>query len=250
MNKAVLYFCFIAFSFTLLFCKKNDPDPRGVIEKESSIVDVPPVDSSKLVEALTVWGRYWILEKITIKTKDQERDVSEDTSFFSKKELFELYNGAFHFSPYATYPTIKKYYQYEPSMSAGWSYYANGLYGNRPYGISELYVYISFPDPKAVGFWKWARKEEKLSISPLTRYRFLDIPDSSSSVYIDPLSLPRYTTLQQAMAGGKPEKIKIIAETFNKELGEHKYIYTLRAAWVVERKYKQDRWHAQYIVLY
>jgi hypothetical protein len=81
-------------------------------------------------------------------------------------------------------------------------------------------------------------------VKSLSKNKFLP-----SVGYLDNTLPAKYKSVEEAMAGASPDRIRIIYYEEDPKAGQIKYIFTMRAAWItkVERMAAREHW---YEVLY
>ena len=248
-NKEFFGIVFILVSLSLTNCKKIDTDPKPSIEEKEVVTERTPLDSAKIVEALTATGRYWVLESIVLKTLNQEIEISEDTNYFNRTEIWQLHAMAYSFvagyGKYASSTYTEAYSQYNPSLYFPARDYTNGLYGKRPYGAGELIIFTAFPGPRYYFTWKW---DESVNNIRLYQNKGFIGPGFSEVAYLDRNLLPVHKNLTEAKESGKSERIRFVVEKYDEKLGNVNCYYTLRAAWII--KSKGDTGYGRYTPMY
>ncbi|MPR34771.1 hypothetical protein [Salmonirosea aquatica] len=238
-------------SVSLIFCKKKEINTKDLIDKtETSEIVQTPIDSSRIMEALTAPGRYWILESIAIKKADSEKEISEDTAYFDRTEIWRIHAYAYQFgNSNQSSPTrfIAAYTQVKPADAFEGGDYSKGLYGKRPYGVAELALYVAFPQVNKSHTWQWNESDVSLQLDPSV---FLS-DRFSKKAFLDTGKLPLYKSASEARNAGKPEIIRFISEIDDKKIGTTTLYYYLRSAWIIESKGDlNNRYAPNYLVLY
>jgi hypothetical protein len=239
--RQIIGICFVC-TVGMLSCKDHDlsgedPDPS------------PPVDSAQVITSLSAQGRYWCLEQITRTVGDQTADVSEDTVFFNRGQIWYAHANAYRFIDGPGSQTLFESPQPEVISKSNTLDYSDGLSGNRPYGTAELTIrdFFIYFGPFH-GQWAWNKARQTVTVQlPMGPYLFW----KSENGYLDPKMFPKYKTLAEAQTAAKPERIRIILEEQNEGQNKVTYAYTLRAAWILERKTEGvPRELSKYSVLY
>ena len=222
----IIILCFV-YTLGLLSCQDHDTgvgtDPEGA-----------PVDSAQVLASLSAKGRYWCLEQITRTVGAQTQDVSQDTVFFDRGQIWYAHANAYQFVDGPGSRTLFESPQANVPFTPNTFDYSNGLSGNRPYGTAELTIrdaFIYFGPFH--GKWGWdAAKQTVLVQLPTGPSLFW----KGEEGYLDRAMFPKYKTLAEAQSAAKPERIRIILEEQQEGQNKVTYAYTLRAAWILERK--------------
>lgn len=225
-DRLIIIFCFLC-ALGLLSCKDHDTgigtDPEGT-----------PVDSAQVLASLSAKGRYWCLEQITRRVGDQTKDVSQDTVFFDPGQIWYAHANAYQFIDGPGGRTLFESPQANVLFTPGTFDYSNGLSGNRPYSATELTIreaFIYFGPFH--GKWAWDKTKQTVSVQVPTGPNLFWKGEKG---YLDREMFPKYKTLAEAQSAAKPERIRIILEEQQEGPNKVTYAYTLRAAWILERK--------------
>ena len=205
-----------------------------------------PIDSAEAMSKLTASGRFWCIEQVTRTAENNTKDISEDTLFFTKGQVWYIHANVYRFGGIIEeLPQENVLYQHMRSPFE----YSESLSGKRPYGAAELDVRFAFILVGGYnGKWNWDSRKQTFSINfpsekPLAFWK-------NETGYLDPEILPKYKNLLEAKAAGKPERIRIMMEVNDTDEGKVIYAYTLRAAWVVDYLGGYYKTNSKYSVLY
>jgi len=234
----IIVFCFLCTALGMLSCKDHDGG-GGLV--------VTPVDSAQVIASLFARDRYWCLEQITRTVGNKIEDISEDTVFFNRGQIWYAHANAYQFLNGPGSRTLFESPQENVIQKLSTYDYSDGVSGNRPYGTVELVIreaFIYFGPFH--GKWDWDKTKQTVSVQLPTA------PDSfwkGEKGYLDPEMFPKYNNLAEAQNAAKPERIRIILEEQTEGQNKVTYAYTLRAAWIIKREVG-TRITSKYTVLY
>jgi hypothetical protein len=205
-----------------------------------------PIDKEKVFASLTAPQRYWCIEGITRQVGNQILEISEDTAYLSPIQIYLAHANAYRFLGDSEGRVI--FESPQANVGVGTFDYSKSLWGKRPYGVHELHIrdFFIYAGPWH-GKWDWNEEQKKFPVQfPSEPFLFW----RPGVGYLDPTLYPHYNNLAEAQAAGQPERIRIIMEEDDANLGKVTYAYTLRAAWVIERLQSGPRELSLYKVLY
>lgn len=113
-----------------------------------------------------------------------------------------------------------------------------GPYGNIPYTPqSQLGIFV--PGYSYPGSWFWDESRQTVAVKDLngTQLMISAISKTNASPevgYLDNTMPAKYKTLNQALEGNSPDRIRIIFYEEDPEIGTIKYVFIMRAAWVTK----------------
>ncbi|GAB2790018.1 hypothetical protein GCM10027275_38610 [Rhabdobacter roseus] len=241
--------CLVGTVLGIVACKKKEvtvQEPVDQVEDPGSVGTL--VDSTQVIALLTAKGRYWCLEKITRTVGDKTEDVSEDTTLFTRIQVWYAHANAYQFLDGSGGRTLFESPQESVIIKSSTYNYSDGVSGNRPYGTAELLIregFIYFGPFH--GKWNWDAEKQTVSVQLPTEP---DLLWKAAKGYLDRDMLPKYKSLAEAQDAAKPERIRIVMEEKEEAQGKVTYAYTLRAAWIIRREASPRRELSKYIVFY
>lgn len=102
-----------------------------------------------------------------------------------------------------------------------------GIFGNLKYSDQHSLETGSIYRTNPPGGWWWDEEKGTIAVEGM-------IPVEDASGYLDKKWLPAAKNLTEAMALGKPERIRIVFPSAEVDGQTATYVYCLRAAWFIE----------------
>ncbi|MPR34772.1 hypothetical protein [Salmonirosea aquatica] len=247
--RQIVAYCLVCIILGAVSCKKKEITVKEPVDQEQDPDSVGTrIDSTQVFAALTSRERYWCLEKITRTVGEKTEDISEDTSFFTRPQIWYAHANAYQFFNGADGRLLFESPQEKVIQELSNYTYSAGVSGNRPYGTAELIIreaFIYFGPFH--GKWNWDAAKQTVSVQLPTES---DLFWKADKGYLDRDMFPRYKNLAEAQSAAKPERIRIVLEEKEEAQGQVTYAYTLRAAWIIRREAGTPRELSKYIVIY
>lgn len=206
---------------TLLGC--GNDNPVGIEPMEQG----PKVDKAAFVASLLAGHKYWRFEELTVEQSNSVRKFNLIVD--STRLLPEIATNV------VTRHTACRFHNDGKLLA---DQIDSGPYGGVPY-TSKSGFYIFIPGYSYPGSWYWDDERETVAIKGLSGTRLMIEAISKTKMspevgYLDNQTPAKYKTLNQAVKGASPDRIRIIFYEEDPEIGTIKYIFTMRAAWVTK----------------
>ena len=211
------YLSFIVIAFTFLGCAKDHVPAEN-----------PTVDKSAFLASLMVNDRFWRFEELVIEQGNSSTTI--DLKIAEPPIPYELITG----------PVANLSFKFQ-GQSLFYGTITTGPFGNIPY--SQDKTMSTFEQENSdMGRWQW--DDEKQTVALDFDGPFEDIIGAVSKNgfkpdmgYLDNKYPAAYKTLQEAINGGAPERIRIVAFEEDPQLGQIKYTFIMRGAWATKFLY-------------
>ncbi|KQS28331.1 hypothetical protein [Dyadobacter sp. Leaf189] len=217
---------------SLSACSQEDP-----VEAETK----PTVDKEALLASLEAGNKYWRCEELTI----EQAGVTKTSNLLGNEANIDG----------ATFLALVGYSAFSfNSQTVNIHVIDSGPHGNVPYATGKK-LYEFLPQSAEKGSSQWNDERQTLEIKLPDNYfaaavKSLSKNNFSPSVgYLDNTLPAKYKSIEDAVTGASPDRIRIIYYEKDPKGSQIKYIFTMRAAWVtkVERIAAREHW---YEVLY
>lgn len=216
------YLPFLLATIVLFSCGKDNP-PISVKPVEQE----PKVDKTAFIASLLAGRKYWRFEELTV----------EQPNYTRKFNLIVDSTGTL---PVVATTVVSRHtaFRFDDSGKLLPDQVDSGPYGNIPYTPKSGFA-IFIPGYSYPGSWYWDEKRETVAIKGLSGISLMidaisKTKKSPEIGYVDNTMPAKYKTLNQAITGASPDRIRIIFYEDDPEIGTIKYIFTMRAAWVTK----------------